>query len=386
MRWLAGLTLAVVCASLCVGEVTVELRGEPAGTRLAVAEMGFDGVALASRRGVDGEWISWDRVRRIIGDEDAAGTYLPIATRAWRARARLERGDVGGAEPLFEALYMTYRGRSGPTAALVCEGLLRCRLRNAATAAAVPVWLAWLETSSWRPSQGLAVTVEGLGQVADRATGLVPSLPPVFAGPGTIGVVAALQTADTGMSDRTDALRRIYHTAAALSAGEMDALQARGRLEEAAALGVNDPAVELCHAIVLAACGDGPVRRDARSLLSRRIGRAATHREPDWIEAWCRLGLGQSLIGEAETEAVRLGIIELLHVAVRLDEAVPLVAGTALGLAAEASFRIGDAPAGSALLLDLLDRFPGHPVLGWEPLLERTESRPPTAGSREEPA
>src|ERR1043166_7389559 len=100
--------------------------------------------------------ISWDRIRSVAGggaQAEQAAPYLTAAEQAWRARTRPERADLLAAEPLFETLYnQKYRNLSGPTAAVIAEGLLRCRLHRGAHVKAVGPWLTLVRASGPQPA------------------------------------------------------------------------------------------------------------------------------------------------------------------------------------------------------------------------------------------
>src|SRR6185436_14279511 len=89
-----------------------------------------------------------------------AAEFEALSTKAWRARTRAERGDWAAAEPLFEELFPLIEGKDGPTAAMVAEGLVRCRLRRGAQGAALWPWLEWL---------GVMERSGGLGPAAGKA-------------------------------------------------------------------------------------------------------------------------------------------------------------------------------------------------------------------------
>ena len=100
-----------------------------------VVSVTIEGVQIG---GASPRLIGWDRVRQVEGEHaDAAQAFAELSDVAWRARTRLERGDVTLAQPLFEELFETYDGVDGPTALIVAQGLLQCRLATLAQPAAV---------------------------------------------------------------------------------------------------------------------------------------------------------------------------------------------------------------------------------------------------------
>ncbi len=291
--------------------------------------------------------LGLDRVQRVFGEHaDAFVELEPIARDAWRARARLERGDPVAAEPLYESLAEIYRGRTGPTASAVFEGLLRCRLRRGAYPQAIDAWLGWTAAAGANDA-GLIGSLRG---VVDRGTGLVPSLPPFWIDTPNAVRFARDAAADPG-EGRGAVIAALYRAAAAADTGE-----AWPGLPEAPAA---DAGLGLVRDAVAARAPDAETREAARARLGQRLGPET----PGWIEAWVRAGLGLSLLREGDERSTRLGIVQLLHVHVRLGDENPYLGGLALARAAEALSAAGEAAGAAALIEDLVARYPGHPVL-----------------------
>jgi hypothetical protein len=93
-----------------------------------------------------------------------------------------------------------------------------------------------------------------------------------------------------------------------------------------------------------------------------------------WMEAWCRIGLGRSLIREEESGARLRGVIELLHLPARFGTEHPNLAGVALADAAVTMAELGDVEAARSLKDELIAKFPNHPVLAWDPLAKISAS------------
>ena len=324
--------------------------------------------------------IGWDRVRAIRGPFDrAAEQWLKPsgpAERAWRARTRLERGDAIAAGPMFETLFQEFRATPGPTAAVIAEGLLRCRLRIGAHVAAIEPWLALLDSTGEGPPRHRPdwASDAGLAPIVDGTTGLVPALPPIFAGASASQVMAGLSLPSLRLDGGADgasaagALAALYVAAAAFEAGETvaapDALS-------------NDPGVQLVRLIVVARVGDPGQRDAARRTLETRLpapgapAQDSARAVAPWVEAWSRAAIGRSLLREDDAEHKRLGIVELLHLPARFSETHPYLAGLALAEASVALRGLGDDTGADALLKDLMARHPDHPVLLWEPIRSR---------------
>ncbi len=188
----AFLIIAAAGVAAAHGLTTLQ-QPQPAGTVLprGVSETSLgeptavapEGVSVVRDRNPDGKpvatiVIGWDRVREVTGPlATEASKFTSTAEKAWRARARLERGDWVAAEPLFEELFSEYRTRTGPTALTVAGGLVRCRLMRGAQTAAVEPWIAWLRA---QPTAGAGVDSppESVGQqvskMIDPGTGLIP--------------------------------------------------------------------------------------------------------------------------------------------------------------------------------------------------------------------
>jgi hypothetical protein len=314
--------------------------------------------------------LSWDRVQSVTGalGENAAA-YMPVAEKVWRARSRLDRGDLVAAEPLFEELFATYGSQRGPTSAVVAAGLLRCRLGMGAQTAAVAPWLAYLNAVGDADAAGIVAPEAdpSAGPVIDAATGLAPSLPPVWVNLPSVQSLARGPWVTSGPDTRPHAamLGTLYEQAARFEAG----------------LPVNVPSVATDHDdgvalvrdIVVARIGDESQRPAARQALMQRLKK----RPAPWMEAWIRVGIGRSLLVEGSHDSQLLGVSELVELPARLERVNPYLTGIALADSAVAMARLGDSAGATRLRNELLDRFPGHPALEWEPL--RGWTAPPPA-------
>jgi len=113
---------------------------------------------------------------------------------------------------------------------------------------------------------------------------------------------------------------------------------------------------------VLSRAGSDEQRQSARKSLETRL--AAKELEP-WVECWCRVAIGRSLLREQDSEHKRQGVIQLLHAPARFVRVAPHVAGIALAESAVALHGMGDDTGASALKAELLDRFPRSPAAAW---------------------
>ena len=348
---------------------SLALRGGAETPEGKVTAVTLDGVSIELSGGEAPRTVvlGWDRVATVSGIEslgaDAAATAIecrPLADTAWRARTRLSRGDAPGAEPLFESLFTRYEGRAGPTPAVVASGLLRCRLTRQAQAAAVRPWLALVasgEAEAVFDTPALVADGIVVPPLTDPATGLAPGLPPIWiAGPSlqAVGAREYAQSTDTptpAPSARAALLSGLYVASARAAMGDAVTLPARPALDDGAAL-VWD--------VVAADAGTPEQRVTARGHITVRLADEAT---PQWIEAWCRVALGRSLLRDGSEEDVLLGMVHLLHVPSRLEHTSAYLAGVALLEVAQAQDRAGRADAAARVWRELEEKYPGHPAL-----------------------
>jgi hypothetical protein len=308
-------------------------------------------------------------VKALRNEEEQWKKFERVADEAWRARTRLERGDFIAAEPLLERLFAEYRGQQGATAAVVAEGLLRCRLRRAAHVAAIEPWLGLLRAGPGPGTLHAAWASEaGLPPVLDEATKLVPALPPIWLNWRSVEEFA--KTGLTGPTvegkDGAAALADIYLQAARFEAG------APAKLQE---LNTTDPAVNIAWRIVQGRVGNEEQREEARKWLQARIAPTPASGLPQpavWLEVWCRAGIGRSLLRESALERRQQGVIELLQIPARFARAHPYLAGIALAEAAVALQEMGDAQGAGVLAAELAAGYPGHPVNDWAPIRDIT--------------
>jgi len=366
MTWAARITLCL-CVALCGGPVRgqVVMRGGEPAPPGEVAGVSLEGVLVASGPD-DRVLIGWDRVSRVEGEwADEAAAFSDVSDRAWRARSRLIRGDMPAAEPLFEELFPRYEGRIGPTAALVAEGLLRCRLRRGAVASAVPAWLATLNAVAGRDDQPRPLHADwsrlaGLAPSIDPQTGLCPALPPIWLDWPAVQAFAGASAPQVGgdaapaAAEKVEMLRSLYAHAARFECGTAGAFEFPQS---------EDQGVRLVVDIVQARTGDAAARAEAKSRLQARLAEPA----PGWVQAWCRCAIGRSLVREPDERQRRLGVIELLWLPATHDRGHPYLTGLALAEAAATLDELGDAGGAAVLRREFETGYKGHPASEWKP-------------------
>jgi hypothetical protein len=349
--------LAVII--LAAAQVQLRAGEEPPAPEVIAA--GPEGV-LVGRDSKAEFLIGWDRVRRLDGPlGPGAGAYMPQGEALWRARTRLERGDAPGAEPIFEQLMPALAGQAGPMPAVAAEGLLRCRLRRGAQVAAIEPWLIWLQNRDGGQAQaGIArfaadwAEMAGLDPIMDRATGLIPALPPIWLDWPAVRVLGTSSRAPTEatLTDAATALSALYQHAAGFEAGIDRPLPP---------IGTGDAGVAIVADIVTARTGTEAERASARDRLAQRIAGGG---EP-WMEAWCRAALGRSMIREIDAETRCQGVIQLLHLPARFGGSHRYLAGLCLAEASVVLAELGYDAGAARLRQELLESYPDHPVLEW---------------------
>lgn len=299
-----------------------------------IVSIGPQGVELG---GDKPSMLSWDRIKLVRGERASeADPYLELAEDLWRARTRLERGDVALAEPVFESAFESMRGKTGATSLLAAEGLLRCRLARGATAAALDPWL-----DAFRQRRAGARASWDGPPALDERLHLSPLLPPIYEDDATARAVVDRPVRATGdaAADAADAL----HRCAALAAlGEGDAPP------DLSAEALADETVAFLRSLVLAQCGEERERRSARESLERTL----TNDLGSWREPWRRVAIGRAMLLEEDEPERRRGVLHLLHAAARFRGSQPALASIALGDAASALGSLGET--GEAASLDRL--------------------------------
>lgn len=342
--------LAAACLLLAASSLPAQLylRGSTDSASGQIIEVSSAGVAIAA--GTDAPvTIPWDRVRTVKGTPAAAqaAKFSAPAEALWRARTRVERNDFAGAEPILEKLSALPPDQAftGPSAAVLAECLLRCRLERGAQAGAARAWLA-LSTTSAPTIIAATSQPRAARPLIDPATGLCPALPPMF-----VRDAALVSATDAPPAADTPAAR-LYSLAMLADAGRP------ADFSPALAAGLSENARVLAD-IVQARVAAPADRAAARSALLSRL--AAPDLAP-WLDAWCHVALGRSLIRETDPAQRRQGVLHLLQAPARLGRSAPYLASLALLEAADTMQSLGEPDAAAAIRAELKDRFSRWPA------------------------
>lgn len=381
MRLGVAVVLSIASPVLAQGEGLVLRAFEqpPAGQAMGV---GPQGVQVRTSQG-DVVIVGWDRVLRPPASlADAAEPYDGFALDVWRARARVERGDLVLAEPLLQDIFESASEDGtplrGPTGLVVAEGLLRCRLARGANAAALEPWLAWIDASIVRqPRTTFAhrawAQEAGLPSVIDPTTELCPLLPPMWLDTPALRIVPQLEPVE-GERDKAAAMRALYQAAARHELG-----QGVSELPEVP----REAASELVRDIVAARVLDEPARASARARLEAALPSASS----PWLAAWIRAAIGRSLVLEEDEESRFRGVAQLLRVHVLHRENAAALADVALAEAAATLADLGQVDTGRSLARELARVSPQSSALSWSGLAELLDTATtPGSPASSEPA
>lgn len=358
----------------------------PVGRPISI---GIEGLTVEAGEGVAARrfQVGLDRIAsppRTLGE--SFERVRVISEHAWRARIRLERGDLVAAEPMLEQLASEIGEARGATPELVHRGLLVCRLARGVHTGALESYVRWRLASDGLASDSQSDA--GLEAAIDSQTRLAPQLPPIWIdGPATQAFArSASRVAAADGSATAETLARLYEVAAKVAcnepvSGAWDPL-APGSPSTSAAVG--DEGVGLVRDIVAARLGDEATRIKARNeLLRRRVASI-----PAWQHAWILVGVGQSLVRETDREQRLRGVASLLEVAARYEDACPYLTGLAMADAAITLADMGDNAAALRIRSDLAARWPGHAAIdtpGLRSLADRPASGAPGAALAEPP-
>lgn len=281
--------------------VTVELRGgaAPVNAEKVDFERGGLRVTLA---GVQTTVIAWDQVRSVTGRplSDAERSMLAVAEDLWRARSRVQRGDLSLATGLLERHFADFRGTTSETALIVAEGLLRCRLTRDPMQAIVPA----IEVARLRRAKVTTDRYLALPVVLDETTLLCPALAPTWPKDATSEAVAveldAMLGGATAMFDPETRrvgeiyvalLRRAPLAATRREEGGVGLLAAMMELDRLGPSDTPENKTRVRTAVLAAAKGLGP-----------------------WAGGWARYAVGRSLTEEGDRTVRMEGVLSLLEI------------------------------------------------------------------------
>ena len=343
-----GLLAGVLGSVSCFGVAAqhVERRGGEPPLQGEVTEVSDAGVTVRSDLGAT-HFVPWDRVRRVASRafESDIERYRETSIMLWRARSRIERNDAALAEPLFERLFETYRGRTHETALVVAEGLLRCRLaRGEQTLALIPA----LETARLRRAGVETVSYNSLPEIMNDAAALCEVLPPLWAESRLLERLYRELGEYRAQDDEViDAIARLYRE----SIRRVLEVDDESRLTASAASSLPEHnGVDLLRGILA-------IREQSRTKFL-----AAPDRLSGFAHAWMRFFVGKSLLAESGVVRKQRGMMNMLYVPARFGDSQKLLAGAALQIVSSALESSGQVEEAARLRHELATRYPYHPM------------------------
>lgn len=303
--------------------IQVKLWSQTKGVQGELDTVTAQGIALLVDGSAVPRVIPWYDLKQVEPSNTNTERFAPFADRAWRAHTRIDRGDFDGALPLYESMRDAYLWEIGPQSMDIGIGLKRCLISQQQRTQAIEPALSWfvsaklhtLESSVAEPS-------------VDPQTMLHIDLPPIMIESSKSQVLAELPES----LNRTDRERLLFAYFRLVHEGVNRQELIVERIDQLKrSLRARDPGIVLMEQMAFAQAHPETSRRIAAQDALRR--RTQTQHDT-WIEVWSRLALGSALLRESDPIKQDEGVIELLHVVVRLSDIDTNLTMTAAEIAA----------------------------------------------------
>ncbi|MDG2423056.1 MAG: hypothetical protein P8M22_03660 [Phycisphaerales bacterium] len=349
----------MILCRLALGLDVVELRGdlgELQGTVLASDEATL---RIENSEGIRQE-VAWDLVRDIRfddpdGQNKAMADRLARANDIWRARSRLQRGDVDLAEPLFEKYFVPTPSNRDETSLIIAEGLLRCRLSRGDLVDAI---LPALETMRLRRLGVETDRYEQLGLLHDPGSGLCIYLPPAWAHETARSrLLSQLEQWDAGGDETLADVADTYRVLVEYPSGTIPESLLEKESDPVQRAGQEHPAFRLLELAVESRRDSVETRRSARAKM-----RSLLKQPSDWKRPWLHYLLGVSLLQESGDGMRRKGLVELAWIPSRYGSEHPYLAGIAMAMMAAELDRQGETEPAAKLRYELGTHYENHPA------------------------
>ncbi|MGV6813775.1 MAG: hypothetical protein ACWA5W_02055 [Phycisphaerales bacterium] len=329
-------------------EITVERWSDPMPLVGTTINLDDQGVSIRSAQQIIPLRVPWFDVEGIEPTPAAYPSMKHIADLAWRSHQRLQRGDFTGAEIVYRQLESKYLWGIGEQSVDVAHGLLLCRLDRGDRIGAITPAIAWLSASTETLPIQSGINLDHTNSQA-QSYGLIPQLPPVF---GSLDV----GTVDFGDHLTTRPLRirviaEIYQLATERDQYITPAMGDRldslaDRVQE---IRSQSDGIDFMLDMLICQAHPDPDRRMASR---RQLKNRTRSQRNTWGEAWARLALGSAMIHENEPLLNEQGVIQLVHIIVRMKHDQPEIALLAAQIANDYLADTQRASWGQALIVE----------------------------------
>lgn len=262
--------------------------------------------------------VAWFNLREGEGGWEVPDEFVEVARLSSVGHARRARGDLRGCAEMYAQLADGLVGSGSMMAAEVFGGLLEEALVRGDFLDAAVAMIA-LESTAMSDRAGFDGRYrvhEGVALLPWEGTHRLNHLIPVVGSQSVSdGLILRAFEVVNGLRDGADI------------AGLVEEMEAQGRNDR-----VSRQKLELYRQMLVAQKHPEP---DARAAAREWLVARSRLQPGGWVDAWCRLGVGVSYLIEGEGMTSR-GIVELVHVMVRLKTERPLLARWALDIAADA--------------------------------------------------
>ncbi|HWB20851.1 MAG TPA: hypothetical protein VG711_11155 [Phycisphaerales bacterium] len=361
---------------------TLSLHGSATPIAGTVSSISDAGVTFTVTGETDSTLYTWDRVRAVSSQSfaQAADLYQNTAETLWRARSRLQRGDVELALPLFESVFPDELGRNHETALIAAAGLARCQIAMGQQQLAV---IPSLEAIRLLRKGINTKAYDALPEFVDSTFWLPVNLPPVFlASPALARLRTTLENYDAQGDTYIASLAKAYLAAVEQSMPGNTAIAASP--PDSAA--IKDAGRQLLTRLLALTSATATDRQSARAETLRVMDSL-----PPFAQAWSRFQLGRSLLAEADLQSQQQGMLNLAYLPATCRTTQPFLAALSLNELSRALDATGDSTAAASIRTDLHQYFPHlAPTLvplapvGVTPAQTMPETAPATAPTTQE--
>lgn len=322
------LTLMMASAAWCD---SILLRETTNPLECSIVSWSKEGLRVQLKEQGTQQVVAWHTISSIESDQVGTGfdAHLARGQMLWRAKIRLQRGDVRLAMPLFEETFMQLKNAKGDDAFLAAEGMLRCTIAHGNIQASVAPWLAAVR----HLDHGRSSLFPDFSPIIDPKTFLCPHVPPVWDTHLVERSISTLKLDNKLMNEFVDVILG--------EAGQNQTLH-------------NGP--DFLRNILLLTESDHTQIEDQIETMSRET---ALQR---WQLAWIKYTAAKSLMKQGK-ESETLALLKLAEVASTYGKEQPWIAGASMVLMVEILQSSGKLKASKNIRNEFIRVFPSHPLI-----------------------